>query len=181
MRWTGAGLALIGVLGIGLAACTPPPPAVTVPPPPPPPPAQPLPPSPVTPAPVTSNWSFDRSSCSAKASGPGLSLDVIASRTELHLLIHTTHGVSRRANTETPVAFTGRSGSWSIAGRVANAREIAAVSPISEDVVSRVLVLLSGGTIRTGNGRIGVPILRVPDAGQPGRIWFECVKQRLFE
>jgi hypothetical protein len=51
---------------------------------------------------------------------------------------------------------------------------------MSEDAVSRVLVLLSGGTIRINNGRSGLPILRVPDAGQPGRSWFECAKQRLF-
>jgi hypothetical protein len=52
---------------------------------------------------------------------------------------------------------------------------------MSEDAVSRVLVLLSGGTIRINNGRAGLPTLRVPDAGQPGRSWFECAKQRLFQ
>lgn len=180
MRWTAAGFALFGVLGMGLAACTPAPVVVAVPQPPPPAPLQPPSPVPVAPAPVASRWSFDRSACSAKASGPGLSLDVTASSDQLSLVIHSVRRVSQRANTDVPVAFTGRSGNWTLAGRVANVRQIAAVSPMSEDAVSRVLVLLSGGTIRISNGRAGLPILRVPDAGQPGRTWFECVKQRLL-
>jgi hypothetical protein len=181
MRWTAAGLALFGVLGMGLAACTPAPVVVAVPQPPPPAPPQPPPPAPVAPAPVTSHWSFDGGACSAKASGPGLSLDVIASSIQLSLVIHPTRRVSHRVNTDVPVAFTGRSGNWTLAGRVTDVRQIAAVSPMSEDAVSRVLVLLSGGTIRINNGHAGLPILRVPDAGQPGRTWFECVKQRLFQ
>jgi hypothetical protein len=180
MRWTAAGLALFGVLGIGLTACTPPPAIVAVPQPPPPAPPQTPPPLPAAPAPVTSNWSFDRSACTAKASGPGLSFEVTASSTELSLVVHTARRVSLRPTADVPIAFTGRSGNWTLAGRLAAPRRIATVSPTSEDAVSRVLVLLSGGTIRIGTGRAGLPILRVPDAGQPGRSWFECVKQRLF-
>jgi hypothetical protein len=179
MRWTTAGLALIGVLG--LAACTSPPPVVSAPQPPPPTPPQPPPPAPAAPAPVASSWSFDRSACSAKASGPGLSLDVTTSSAELSFVIHATRRVSQRANTDLPIAFTGRSGSWTVTGRLAAPRQITAASPMSEDAVSRVLVLLSGGTIRINNGRAGLPTLRVPDAGQPGRSWFECAKQRLFQ
>lgn len=181
MRWTAAGLALFGVLGMGLAACTPAPVVVAVPPPPPPAPLQPPPPPPLPPAPVASSWSFDGSACSAKASGPGLSLDVTASSTELSLVIHAARRVSQRANTDVPIAFTGRAGNWTVAGRLAAPRQITAASPMSEDAVSRVLVLLSGGTIRINNGRAGLPTLRVPDAGQPGRSWFECAKQRLFQ
>jgi hypothetical protein len=180
MRWTAAGLALFGVLGMGLAACTPAPVVVAVPQPPPPAPPQPPPPPPVAPAPVASNWSFDRTACSAKASGPGLSLDVTASSAELRLVLHMARRVSLRANTDVPIAFTGRSGNWTLAGRLAVPRQLTAASPMSEDAVSRVLVLLSGGTIRISNGRSGLPPLRVPDAAQAGRSWFECVKQRLF-
>jgi hypothetical protein len=180
MRWTTVRLALFGVLGVGLAACTPPPAVVAVPEPPPSAAPQPPPPAPVAPALVASNWSFDRSACSAKASGPGLSLDVTTSSTELSLVIRTSRRVSLRPATEVPFAFTGRSGNWTLAGRLTGPRQIAAVSPMSEDAVSRVLVMLSGGTIRISNRRAGLPTLRVPDAGQPGRSWFECVKQRLF-
>lgn len=181
MRCTTAGLALIGVLGLCLTACNTPPPVLGMPQPPPPALPQAPPPTPVAPAPVTSSWRFNGSACSARASGPGLSLDVIASGSEVRLLISPTRRISRRVNTDVPVAFIGRSGNWTLAGHISNVRQIAAVSPMSEDAVSRVLVLLSGGTIRTDNGRAGLPILRVPDAGQPGRAWFECVKQRLFQ
>jgi hypothetical protein len=181
MRSRTVGLALSAVLGIGLPACTTPPtvvPVVQQPPaaPPRPPPARPSPP-----ASITSSWSFNENACSAKASGSGLSLDVTASSTELSIVVHALRRVPLRANAGVRIAFIGRSGNWIVTGRLGHSRQIAAVTPLNEDAVSRVLVLLSGGVIRINNGRVGLPIVRVPDAGQPGRSWFECVKRRLFQ
>jgi hypothetical protein len=180
MRWTAATLALFGVLGTGLAACTTPPAMVAVPAPFPPAAPSPPPTRPVPAPPLASNWSFDRAACRAKASSPGLSLEVTTSGTELKLTVQSVGRLSLRANTRVPIAFTGRSGNWTLAGHVADGRRIVSVSPMDEDAVSRALVLLSGGTIRLGGSRSGLSSLLIPDAGQPGRSWFDCVKQRLF-
>jgi hypothetical protein len=180
MRWTAVRLALVGGLGTGLAACARTPAMVAVPAPFAPA-ALPAPPvRPVPPSPVASSWSFDSAACRARASSPGLSLEMTASGTELKVTVQKVGRPSLRANTDVPIAFTGRSGNWILAGHVTDGRRLVSASPMDEDAVSRALVLLSGGIVRLGGSRSGLSSLRIPDAGQPGRSWFDCVKQRLF-
>ena len=76
------------------------------------------------------------------------------------------------------IAWSGASGSWSATGRASGPRRIVAAAPMSEVQASRVLFLLDGGTIRV-DGAAGVPALRVPNAGQPGNAWFDCVRKAL--
>ena len=114
-------------------------------------------PHPSLPASITSSWSFNEKACSANVSGSGLSLDITASGAELSIVVYTLRRVPLRENAGVRIAFAGRSGDWIMTGRLAHSRQIAAVIPLNEDAVSRVLVLLSGGSIRIGNGRAGLP------------------------
>jgi hypothetical protein len=138
--------------------------------------------TPVPPQPVDAVWKFEQSeqTCKATAANPALVLDVTASDERLQFLAraHTRPGLRRGANA--PIDFTGTSGSWSASGRLTASHVISASQPMDEAAVGRVLVLLSGGTLQVGGLRSRLPQLRVPDAGTAGRVWFECVRRRLF-
>lgn len=175
--------ALLAITTVSLAACTTPPAVVAAPEPLPLPlPLPPTPPArPVAPAPVTATWSFrSGGACSATAANPVLSLEVGASNEALSLELHMSRRVALPANASVPITFSGAAGTWTTAGRLNAPRRVSASGPMTEDAASRVLVLLAGGTIRTGGRQRDVPVLRIPDAGVAGRNWFECVRQRLL-
>jgi hypothetical protein len=79
-----------------------------------------------------------------------------------------------------PISFAGNAGSWNLAARRVGPHRIMASNPMEEDAASRILVLLGGGIIRIGPPNLGLPPIRVPNAGAPGREWFECVRHQLF-
>ncbi len=132
---------------------------------------------PAAPAAETSNWSFEAGeSCSADARSASLSLSVVVSSSQVQMAVTGGPRVAfpRRAAS---IAFTGRSGTWTMQGRAAGRRMVQASMPLTEDAVSRVLVLLDGGVVRVGST---APSLRIPNAGVAGRDWFRCVRQQLL-
>ena len=179
MRPVLAGLALWGSMAFLLSACQPPPKPVIAGP-------EPAPSSvarhrpPVVVAPIDSAWTFQTGEiCTATASNPLLSLDVSASNTQLQLVLHAARRFRLPAHADVAVGFTGPAGHWTIPG-VATPGRITITDPMTEYAAGRVLVLLGGGVIQVRKVRSGLPPLRVPSAGAPGRAWFECVRQRLF-
>jgi hypothetical protein len=180
MRTVLVGLALLGGAAPALTACqAPPKPVVAAPEPAPPALAPPRPPA-ASFAPVASTWSFQTGdTCSATASNPVLSLEVSASDSQLQLVLHAARRFRLPAHATVPIAFAGPSGNWTVSGLVTPGR-ISAASPMTEYAAGRVLVLLDGGIIQVRKLPNEVPQLRVPSAGSPGRVWFECVRRRLF-
>ena len=79
-----------------------------------------------------------------------------------------------------PIAFAGTSGAWTVTGHKARSHRVIASQPMSEDQAGQILILLGGGVVRVGNRSGGVPELRIPNGGAPGRDWFECVRRQLF-
>jgi hypothetical protein len=181
MRSALVGLAFLGLAATSLTGCQTPPAIVALPNPPP---VSLLPAPPARPAvrtSVVSTWSFQAGDvCSASARSSSLSLKVSVSSSQLQVVATAAHRVALSVHAAVSVAFTGQSGNWIIPGRLTTRRNIDASSPMTEDAASWVLVLLDGGIIRIGNPRDGLPSLRVPNAGLPGRDWFRCVRQRLL-
>lgn len=77
------------------------------------------------------------------------------------------------------VQFTGPAGNWKLRGALAR-RSVDLTLPLDDVALSRVLVLLSGGTLEIGDASQGVPALRLPAAGDAGRHWFDCARNQLI-
>ena len=172
--------ALTVTMVLALADCaSTPKPHVTPRPPPPPAPQPPPPATPVARGPIQAHWIFSGGgACTATAATALVSLDIVASQSDIAVSVRLSayRGLPRKG---TLIDFTGGSGSWSVAAHGPSRHEATASEPMSEDAAGRVLVLLSGGTVRFGEPRDGLPALRVPAGGAPARLWFECVRRDL--
>jgi hypothetical protein len=51
---------------------------------------------------------------------------------------------------------------------------------MTEQQAGQILILLGGGIISIGNRTEAAPRLRIPNSGDAGRDWFECVRRQLF-
>jgi len=130
---------------------------------------------------VNATWSFGADdSCTATVGSPVLSLDVSVGANKARFSAWVSPGSPFPRGAVVPIAYSGASASWTITGRSAGSRRIIAIEPMAEEQASRILFLLDGGTIRLGKANEGVPVLRVPNAGQDGRVWFECVRKSLL-
>jgi hypothetical protein len=175
MRLVPSRLVLIGTIALSLASCERPPPPVVAPP------LPPAPPAPVFHRPVTSTWSFQAGdACTAAAGGGTLSLDIAVSRDTLEITAHLPKDLFVPVGRTAAIAFSGPSGSWTMTGLGAASRKVIASQPMTEDQAGRILILLGGGTIKIGSRSLGLPELRIPNGGTPGRDWFECVRRQLF-
>lgn len=175
MKFLAPRLVLIGVAVLSLTACEKPAPPVVAPPPPP------APPPPVIHRPVTSTWSFQAGDvCTATAGSATLSLDVAVSRDTVELTARLPRSTTVPAGRSAAIAFTGPSGAWTVTGHGAASHKVVASQPMTEDQAGQILVLLGGGIIKTGSRSLGLPDLRIPNGGAPGRDWFDCVRRQLF-
>jgi hypothetical protein len=172
MRFALPRLLRAGVVALPLASCQQPTAPVVAP-------AAPPPPV-MSHRPLAANWSFRAGDvCTATAGAALLALDVNASRDTLELVAR----VDRAPLPESrfiPMKFVGPSGAWSVIGRRTAAGRVIASEPMTEDQAGRILILLGGGIVTIGNRDLGPPPLRIPNAGPPGRDWFECVRRQLF-
>ena len=75
--------------------------------------------------------------------------------------------------------FTGNSGNWQIVAQRAGARSLVAALGPDNLALSRVLVLLGGGTLELGDAAQGLPAIGLPAAGTPGQAWFDCARDKL--
>jgi hypothetical protein len=163
------------VMMLALMSCEKPPAPVAVVPPP-------LPPSPQpVHRPVPADWSFRSGDvCVASAASSALTLDVTASSSTLTLNARLGRGTPVPAGRSVTIEFAGAAGTWTVTGRKAPSHRVIALQPMTEDQAGQILVLLGGGVVRVGRPNEGLPPLQVPNAGVPGRDWFECVRRQLF-
>ena len=122
---------------------------------------------------MTATWTFhDNGTCKATAASAGTTLELTAGQTTATVALRYKAAVRRG-----PVAvrLSGPAGSWSLPARAAG-RAIQVSRPMDEDAASRILVLLSGGTVAAGKAGG----LTLPPAGDAGRAWFECVRRQLL-
>lgn len=131
-------------------------------------------PRPVIKQSMTAVWAFDgNGTCRATATSSGPTLELTADRTTAVIALRYQAADAPRG--AVPLRLSGPAGSWSLAARAVG-RVVRVSRAVDEDAASRVLVLLSGGTLMAG--RAGG--LQLPNSGEAGRAWFECVRCQLL-
>lgn len=127
-------------------------------------------------------WTFRAADaeCTARASGGNASLTAIVRRTgSLRLSIALPAATVAKLTKTVEVQFAGPAGNWKLRGARAR-RSVEIALPLDDAALSRVLVLLSGGTVEIGDADQDVPTLHLPAAGDAGRQWFECARDQLI-
>lgn len=161
---------LLALLPACCAAPKPPPP-----PPAPPPEAQAPPPVHVVRPVLHAAWSFQTgpNACVALARAGRASLQIAVRREGVIRLTLSLPGDAP----DKPVArFSGPAGHWLVAGVQADHRAAVFTLARSETSLSRILMLLSGGTFNVEPADPAVPILSLPELGPEGQQWFACVR-----
>jgi hypothetical protein len=134
------------------------------------------PPAPPTSRPVLRTvWSFQTTpdACVALAKAGAASLQILVRREgPIRLTISLPGAAPSR-----PVArFSGAAGRWLIPGTHTGPHVELFTLDRNETSLSRILVLLSGGTLNLEPASGDLPILSLPESGAEGRQWFACVR-----
>jgi hypothetical protein len=162
------------LIALALTACATTQPAA----PPPPTPTLPL-PSPPRPAPravAHATWTFEQQpdECRATARAGHLMLSVVARDAQPIQLILSP--VPPRPHGHMELRFTGPAGNWVLSASKTRNRSAIASFGSGDTGLSRLLLMLSGGTLTAGPGGSGVPRLSLPPSGAEGGRWFDCVR-----
>ena len=110
---------------------------------------------------------------------------LVAARDALTLAVHRngpvrlTLALDEPAPTTARLRFAGSGGNWQIVAQQAGARSLAATLGTGDIALSRVLVLLGGGTLEIGQAEQGLPAISLPAAGEQGQAWFDCGRDKL--
>lgn len=134
------------------------------------------PPSPPRPTPQIS-WAFQQGEddCIATAAGDGAAALLTVSRAGPIRLNVSVRSLPSKNRANVPLRFAGGAGNWQLTARPTAAREFAADLGSGDMALSRVLSLLSGGTLEVGSQRVAI----VP-AGSQGQQWFDCARRQIF-
>lgn len=163
-------VALCTVLLLVLAACATPPPA---------PPAQSL-PLPPPPPPIRSSvhatWTFQRRphECEATARAGAVSLRIVAREARPVLL--TLSPLASDAPHWLRLRFAGPAGTWAIEAAAPHGHSAVASFGPGTTGLSRLLIMLSGGTLTPEQPAAGLPAIVLPPSGADGTHWFDCVQ-----
>ena len=123
---------------------------------------------------MSATWTFEGGeTCRATATGSGRTLALTADRVAATVALRFRAADALRG--AMPLRLSGPAGSWNLPARTSG-RTVWAARAMDEDAASRMLVLLSGGSLVAG--RLGG--LKLPNAGEAGRAWFECVRRQLL-
>jgi hypothetical protein len=162
------------LMALALTACAtqqsaaPPPPSPTRAPPPRPPPAP--------RAVAHATWTFERQpdECRATAHAGHLTLSVVAH--DARPIVLTLSPVPPRPHGHLELHFTGPAGNWELTAAKTRYRSAVASFGSGDIGLSRLLLMLSGGTVTAGPAGSGVPLLSLPPSGAEGGRWFDCVR-----
>ncbi len=156
-------------------------------PPPPPTPLLPLPPiRPPPPAEVREPaiWHFGSSTgaCTAAAIGRTARLQITLRAGHVALFVlYAARGMERQGPTAPgALGFRGAAGGWTAPAQIGPGSLAVAALQLNDQTVSRVALLLDGGTLApVGAGEV-LPVMLLPSAGAAGRRWFGCARGLLF-
>jgi hypothetical protein len=120
-------------------------------------------------------WSFQSTpdACIALAKAGAASLQISVRREGL---IRLTISLPGDAPAKPVARFTGPAGRWLIPGIHPAPRVELFTLARDETSLSRILVLLSGGTLNLQPAGGDLPILSLPESGAEGQHWFACVR-----
>jgi hypothetical protein len=134
------------------------------------------PPSPVPRANL--EWTFESSGdeCVATARAAANSLGVTVRRgMPIRLVI----SLGRPIPAKVPIRFAGSAGGWQALALQAGRQQLAVDLGPDETALSRLLVLLSGGTMDVGGRDQVIIALTIPSSDGKGQVWFDCARNRL--
>jgi hypothetical protein len=163
------------LLALTLAACTSP----SAPPQPAPAPSLPLPPPPPPASrPIAhASWSFQRlaNECRATARAGRISLAVIARSG--HPIVLVLSPVGPLPNHRLTLRFAGAAGNWAVEAAAASTHAAVASFGPGDTGLSRLLIMLSGGTVVPEHPATDLPPINLPPSGADGANWFGCVRR----
>jgi hypothetical protein len=121
-------------------------------------------------------WSFQAKpdACIAVAKAGATSLQIAVRRDGP---IRLTMSVPGDAPAKPVVHFNGPAGRWLVPGTPAGRRQDVFSLARDETALSRILMLLSGGTLNLEPPGEDLPILSLPESGAEGQQWFACVRR----
>lgn len=79
-----------------------------------------------------------------------------------------------------PLRFDGPAGRWQVFASPVGGRQLAAVLGSDNDALTRVLVLLSGGSFDVGAPDQVIASLAIAPSESDGQHWFDCAREKMF-
>ena len=145
----------------------------------------PIAPGPVKPPPprtLRAAWKFDSSQneCVAVAAAGSTSLRVTVRDEAPIRLVVVLAPVFTDTPAVVPLHFTGPAGNWQITARRAGRNTLGVSLSDNNAALSRVLVLLSGGTLEIGAPPHIIVTFAISPSDTNGQNWFDCARQKAF-
>jgi hypothetical protein len=133
---------------------------------------------------IHTSWSFESGtdSCVAIATAGDTSLTLTIHRNEpIRLVLELAPQIDRlpAGHAAVPLRFAGPTGSWQVAGQQAARHHLAAALGTTDTALSRVLVLLGGGTLDVGT-QDQVSAIGIAPSEALGQTWFDCARSKLI-
>jgi len=131
---------------------------------------------------VRTTWTFRSSDeeCTAIAAGPGTSLQVAVRRDAPIRLVVALAPAPTPRPVNAPLHFTGSAGSWQVTARRTAARQFTVALGSDDIALSRILVLLSGGTLELGRPPQPIVSLAISPSDTQGQTWFDCARGKML-
>jgi hypothetical protein len=130
---------------------------------------------------VRAAWTFRSSDteCVAVAAAGDTSLLVTIRRDAPIRLTVSLATPSAHGPSTLPLRFSGPAGAWQVSARRTAARQLAVTLGSDDTALSRVLVLLNGGTLDLGNPSQPILSLAISASDAQGQAWFDCARSKL--
>ena len=128
---------------------------------------------------MRTSWTFRAGDeeCTAQAAAAGNAL-VVTVRRDAPIRMAITLAAPAQAPANTQLRFTGPAGEWQASARRAAPRQVAVALGADEAALSRVLVLLSGGTLEIGAPAQPVTTFNIGPSNAQGQDWFDCARAK---
>ena len=127
---------------------------------------------------VRANWTFSSGDeeCTALAAAGGNSLAVTVRR-DAPIRVAITLAAPAQVPVAAQLHFTGQASNWQAMAKRSSLRQVAVSLGADEDALSRILVLLGGGTLEVGPSPQPITFNIGPSDAQ-GQDWFDCARAK---
>lgn len=130
---------------------------------------------------LRTTWSFESGTdkCVAIASSGSTSLRVTVGRAApIQLAVFLAASMAQKL--PVPLRFSGPAGNWVVSARPVASRQLFASLGADNVALTRVLVLLSGGTFDVGTSDQPIVSLAIAPSEASGQHWFDCARRQML-